>query len=231
MKKMMKFALVALALSLVAPVMADEDEGSVGYTPVAVALWSPVQLPWGQGNWDVFGLDLGIFYTDVAKMYGYNFAAAGTCREDVIGLTTTAIFNYANSDVYGVRAGLGVNMCNGTVYGLEAGGFGYHRKIYGADIEFLGTMQEEACGLLIGGIVNLTEKETSGCTIAIGVNLAPKAYGAQIAGVFNQTEELHGCQIGLVNYARECPCGFQIGVVNIIMDNQVKVLPLVNGYF
>jgi hypothetical protein len=63
------------------------------------------------------------------------------------------------------------------------------------------------------------------------VNLAEKAYGCQVAGVFNMTDELHGCQIGLVNYARECPWGFQIGLVNLIMDNKVKVLPFVNGYF
>ena len=45
------------------------------------------------------------------------------------------------------------------------------------------------------------------------------------------TEELHGAQISLVNYADYCPSGFQIGLVNIIMSNQIKVLPLVNGYF
>lgn len=231
MKKMIKFGMLALALALVAPAMAAEDEGAIGYTPVAVSLWSPVQLPWGMGNWDVFGLDLGIFYNDVAKMYGYDFAIATTTRDDMIGLATSGLFNFANTDVYGMRVTFGGNVCNGTLYGLDVGGLGYHRKIYGADIEFLGTMQQEACGLLIGGVINLTEKESTGCTIAIGVNLAPKAYGCQIAGVFNQAEELHGCQIGVVNFARECPWGFQIGVVNIIMDNQVKVLPLVNGYF
>ena len=49
--------------------------------------------------------------------------------------------------------------------------------------------------------------------------------------MFNYTDELHGCQIALVNFARECPWGFQIGLVNIIMDNKIKVLPIVNGYF
>ena len=72
--------------------------------------------------------------------------------------------------------------------------------------------------------------------VAVGIdgnalNIADKAYGAQVALAYNQADELHGCQIGLVNYCRECPWGFQIGIVNIILDNKVKVLPIINGYF
>ena len=40
-----------------------------------------------------------------------------------------------------------------------------------------------------------------------------------------------GCQIGVVNYAKECPWGFQIGLVNIIMENVIPVLPIVNASF
>ena len=92
-------------------------------------------------------------------------------------------------------------------------------------------MCQRLTGAAVSLVFTMAEEETYGCTIAGGVNLAPKAYGCQVAGVFNMTDELHGCQIGLVNYARECPWGFQIGLVNIILDNKVKVLPIVNGYF
>ena len=44
-------------------------------------------------------------------------------------------------------------------------------------------------------------------------------------------EELHGAQIGIVNFAKECPWGFQIGLVNIIMENVIPVLPIVNASF
>jgi hypothetical protein len=45
------------------------------------------------------------------------------------------------------------------------------------------------------------------------------------------TEELRGAQIGLVNYASTCSAGFQLGLVNLIMDNQIPVLPIFNCYF
>ena len=114
---------------------------------------------------------------------------------------------------------------------MDAGGFGYHNEIYGIDLELIGTMQKKITGFDAGLVFNLTEDESCGLNIAGGVNMAKTAYGCQIAGVFNYTDELHGCQIALVNFARECPWGFQIGLVNIIMDNKIKVLPIVNGYF
>ena len=92
-------------------------------------------------------------------------------------------------------------------------------------------MCQRLTGAAVSLVFTMVDEESCGCTIAGGVNLAPKAYGCQVAGVFNMTDELHGCQIGLVNYARECPWGFQIGLVNIILDNKVKVLPIINGYF
>lgn len=242
MNKMMKLGVAALALAVAVPAFADEDEdeaiiraqhgGAVGYTAVSFALASPVALPWGIGRWDVFGLDLGILYADVVKMYGIGIGGlASTTRGDMIGLDVGGLFNYTDKDVYGIRATLGAEICNGTVYGLDAGGFGYHRKVVGADIELVGTMQEEIVGFEASVVGNLTDKESCGLVIAGGINLARVSYGCQIAGIFNQTEELHGCQIGLVNMARECPWGFQIGLINIIMDNKLKVLPIVNAYF
>jgi hypothetical protein len=45
------------------------------------------------------------------------------------------------------------------------------------------------------------------------------------------TKELNGAQVGLINYTEDCPAGFQIGLVNIILQNKIKFLPFVNGYF
>ena len=233
MNKFTKIVAAAAVLALAVPSFAaeEEEEGPVGWTPFAISLASPVQLPWGIGNWDVFGIDLGVFYNDVWHMYGLDIALATTVRGDTRGLVLSGLFNYAARDIYAIRATLGANISSGALYGMDAGGFGYHNEIYGIDIEFIGTMQKKITGFDTSLIFNLTETESCGCNIVGGVNMAKTAYGCQIAGVFNYTEELHGCQIGLVNFARECPWGFQIGLANIIMDNKIKVLPIVNGYF
>lgn len=235
MNRTFKLGIVALALAAISPVFAQEeeyDEGPVGWTPVAVGLATPVQLPWGLDRWDVFGLDLNVFYSDAPKMYGIDVGGlAAVTRDDMAGLQVSGLFNLGCKDVYGIRATLGLNMCARTVYGADLGLIGYRNELNGLDVHFLGSASREVCGLQIGGLANVTAVESYGCTIAGIANVAKTAYGLQLAIIFNMTDELHGAQIGLVNYADYCPNGFQIGLVNIIMSNKVKVLPLVNGYF
>ncbi|MGN0855590.1 MAG: hypothetical protein ACI4R9_08735 [Kiritimatiellia bacterium] len=236
MKHMFKVGIASLALAAMVPAYAEENEtvgeGAIGWTPIAVGLATPVQLPWGLNRWDVFGLDLNVFYSDAPKVYGLDVGGFATAvREDNIGLTVSALFNLACKDVYGFRATLGLNMCARTVYGVDAGLIGLRNTINGLDVHFLGSAQHNICGLQISGLANVTAVESYGATMAGIANLAKTAYGLQFAGLFNMTDELHGCQVALVNYADFCPNGFQIGLVNIIMSNQIKVLPLVNGHF
>ena len=239
MKKSLKFGLAALAVAAVTPVFAAEEEEAateyeaIGWTPIAIGIASPVQLPWGRAVWDVFGLDLNILYSDAPKMYGLGIGGiAMATRDDMMGLQISALCNWATKDVGGMRVTLGGNIAYGNTYGVEGGLFGYRQgEFWGWDTEFLGSYEDYMWGLEIAGICNITMEQSYGAAIAIGGNYAKKAYGLQLGAVFNFTDELHGCQIGLVNYARECPWGFQIGLVNMIMDNRIKVLPILNGYF
>lgn len=235
MNRFVKVGIAALALAVVSPAVAQEaevEDGAVGWTPFAIGLVSPVQLPWGCAQWDVFGLDLGLLYMDNAKVYGIGVnGIAGRNRGDVMGLYVSGLCNYTEADVYGIRTTLGVNIAKGSGYGLEAAGFSYRKNFQGIDCNFLGAMQEKIVGLQLGGLANVSRVQSYGLTCALGVNIATTAYGCQVAGIFNMTEELHGAQIGVVNFAEQCPWGFQVGLVNIIMDNTIKVLPIVNGYF
>lgn len=241
-KNSLKFGLMSLALAASCAVFAQdaqrdvtpvEDEGAVGWTPIAIGLASPVQLPWGSAQWDVFGLDLGILWADAPKMYGLGIGGvAMATRDDMIGMQVSGLCNWATKDVCGMRATLGLNATYGTTYGFEAGCFAYRpADMWGVDVELLGSYLKNFWGWQIGGIVNFTTEQSYGWSLCVGGNMARVAYGCQTAGIFNFTDELHGCQIGLVNFAERCPWGFQIGLVNIIMDNKVKVLPLVNCYF
>jgi hypothetical protein len=235
MNRIVKVGLAALALAVVSPAFAQEaevDEGPVGWTPFAIGLVSPVQMPWGCANWDVFGLNLGLLYTDAPKVYGLSVdGVAHRNRDDLIGVGVSGLCNYNAKDVYGLRATLGANICRGTTYGVDLGMFGYRKEFWGFDAEFLGSMQDTMYGIQMGLLANVSRDMSYGWSIVGGVNIAEKAYGCQSAIVFNMAQELHGAQIGLVNFAEQCPWGFQIGLVNIIMDNTIKVLPIVNGYF
>ena len=240
MKKSVKFGIVALALAAVVPSFAEnadvETESeyeAIGWTPIAVSLCSPVQIPWGSHTWDVFGLNLGILWSDTPKMYGLGLGTLAMAnRDDVMGLETTAFCNWATKDVYGMRVTLGANIAFGTTYGVDMGAFAYRPgDMWGWDTEFLGTYTKNVWGLQIAGLINLTTEQSYGCSIAVGGNMAKVAYGCQIGGIFNFADELHGAQIGIVNFAKECPWGFQVGLVNIIMENVIPVLPIVNASF
>ena len=234
-RKLAKFAIAAAALAMFAPLYAQEEEvpeGTVGWTPIAIGIATPVQLPWGLNRWDVYGLDLNLFYSDAPEMIGLDIGGlAEVTREESKGVMIGTLLNLACKDVYGVRLGVGINYAIHDVYGVELGLIGIRQNIKGVDLELLGTAQRNVSGFQLGGLANVTSEQSYGCTLAVGCNLARKAYGLQFAAIFNMTEELHGCQIALVNFADDCPNGFQVGLVNIIMSNTVKVLPLVNGYF
>ena len=240
MKKSIKFGIVALAMSAFTPAFAEnadvevENEyEAIGWTPIAVSLCSPVQIPWGSHTWDVFGLNLGILWSDTPKMYGLGLGTIAMAnRDDMFGLGITACCNWNTKDVYGMRVSPGANIAFGTIYGVDVGAFSYRPgDMWGWDTEFLGNYGSKFWGLQIAGLINLSTEQSYGCSIAVGGNMAKVAYGCQVGGIFNFADELHGCQIGVVNFAKECPWGFQIGLVNIIMENMIPVLPIVNASF
>ena len=238
MNRTVKFGLAALAIAALAPAGAQESETvgeeSVGWTPIAIGLATPVQLPCGINRWDVNGLDINLFYADTPVMNGLMIGGlAATTREDLCGWQISGLCNYNGGDVYGIRTTLGLNLARKSVYGFDAGlaGIALEGDVKGLSIHFLGAGQNNMTGLQIGGIANVSMIESYGCSIAGGANIAKVAYGFQGAIVFNMCEELHGAQLALVNYADYCPNGFQIGLVNIIRSNVIPVLPFVNGHF
>ena len=182
------FALTAVVSVFAADVEAEEAEAqetqAVGWTPFALSIASPVQLPWGLAKWDVFGLDLGIFYNDSPNVYGLDVSLANTVREEFAGLALGGLFNFSQGDAYGMRGTLGVNMSNASVYGFDAGGIGIHRNIYGVDAELVCGIQENIVGAQFSLICNLTKEESYGATFS-GVNIAKTAYGAQVGFLYN----------------------------------------------
>ena len=236
MNRTIKFAFAALALTAATPVVAQESQTKpdepVGWTPIALGIATPVQLPWGLNRWDVYGLDVNLFYSDAPEMIGLDVGGlASVVRQEMKGLQVGGLFNFNAENVYGMRATLGLNLARHSVYGFDAGLLSFSENVCGLDVHFLGAAQRNITGLQVSGLANVTDVQSYGCTIAGVCNLARTSYGLQLALIYNMTDELHGAQIALVNFADYCPNGFQIGLVNIILSNKVKVLPFVNGYF
>lgn len=234
-------AFAAMSLSVLAnaeaePVESEPQRGgepfeSYGWTALAIGLATPVQIPWGIKKWDVFGLDVNLGYSDAPLMYGWEVALGGnTARKTFMGLQTAIGFNFSNKDAYGVAASL-FNMNNQEFYGISVDAAGYNRKVYGLEVNFLGSAIDEVMGgLEVSLLGNFIRGELYGAQLALGANLTRNMNGFQCA-IYNQTALLWGLQLGLVNYASACDHGMQIGLVNIIMDNQIPVLPFVNWYF
>lgn len=240
MNKMLKIGVAALAISAVCPAFAETvdvaeeetDSSVIGFTPVAVGLATPVQLPWGLNRWDVFGIDFNLFYSDAPKMYGIDFGGLATLtRDTTIGLVVGGLGNISFADIYGLRATCGINYTEKSVWGAEVGLIGVRDELVGLDVNLLGSFQQKVCGVQVSGLANFSKVKSHGLDAAGIANIAETAYGLQLALVFNMTKELHGAQVGLINYTEDCPSGFQIGIVNIILQNRIKFLPIVNGYF
>ena len=83
---------------------------------------------------------------------------------------------------------------------------------------------------LQNALVTVNESKVMGVQ-AGWINLAHgEVTGAQL-GLYNQVEDLHGLQFGLVNNARHISKGLQIGLVNIAKNGWFPVMVLVNGRF
>ena len=235
MNRMLKFGIVAAAIASAVPSFAqdvEEEEGPIGWTPIALGIATPVQLPWGLNRWDVYGLDLNLFYSDAPKMYGLDIGGlAELTRNTAKGLLIGGLANVAFENVYGLRATFGLNYCEKDVYGADLGLVGFRDTLHGLDVNFLASYQTEVCGMQVSGLANVSTVESYGLNVAGLANLSRTAYGLQLALLFNYTKELHGAQISLINYTEDCPSGFQLGLVNIIMQNRIKFLPIFNGYF
>ena len=238
----MKSGLFALALAAFAvqPVLAQEaekeyagapDAKSYGYTVLAVGLATPATLPWGF-DWDIFGLDVNLLYSDCNKMYGIEVGGlANVARLDMYGIQAAAAFNLANRDAVGIMASC-FNMCNRTAYGLSVDVLGMNREFEGLSVDGLMSMTDASFyGLDVAGLANAVREDMWGWQIAIGATFARRVHGLQTSVVLNMTDELRGAQVGVVNYAATASAGFQVGIVNLIMDNQVPFIPIFNCYF
>lgn len=119
------------------------------------------------------------------------------------------------------------------MFGLQLNlAYGECRSLRGVQVAGIANVAvSEMRGVQAAFLFDYTPHDAWGWQFAIGGTYANRVFGLQSALGINFTKELHGAQIGIVNYAEMCPGGFQIGLVNIIMQNQVPLIPFFNCYF
>jgi hypothetical protein len=197
-----------------------------------LTLGAPVGSPYDQIN----GLTLGLFTTAPAGRI--NGAAIGTVyvpSNETNGLVFSGFMMDYAADITGIAlAGLWLNGSDLKPTTIKGVGFGgYLAKVphfEGMLVSGLAAMAKEATGIMIGGgysrlirlkgaalggLITLVHGEAHGVMIGgIGTSAA-KMTGLAVGGLINETGELHGVQIGLVNCADNNPKYF-------------KCLPLIN---
>ena len=204
--------------------------GAIGWTPVQAGIFAPVSIPWGF-DWDVKGFDIDLFYIETVKLQGLGISGiASRARDGQDGLLISGVCNWTDSDVRGIDVTLGANLGFADVYGVSIATFGMRNLMKGMDVNLLAGCQKDFVGWQTSGVCNFTEGSSTGASFALALNMAKIEKGLQVAAI-NSAEELRGVQIGAINIAHESPWGLQIGVINIILDNKIKILPIVNGYF
>lgn len=225
----------APALDASADGAAEEYQGgpvpkSYGYTVLAVGLGTPLTLPWGF-DWDIFGLEANVVYSDCNKMYGLQVSGLGNvARNDVRGIQAACAFNYANRGARGAMVGA-VNMCNSTFAGVSVDVVGCNRKFKGVSVDAGLSMTDSSFyGFSAAGLGSAVREDMWGWQIGLGATFARRVHGFQ-TGIFNMTDDLRGAQLGLVNYSATASAGFQVGLLNFIMDNSVPMLPIFNCCF
>jgi hypothetical protein len=131
----------------------------------------------------------------------------------------------------GVGAGTGDNF-SGFGFGLVGMGCGDH--LQGIAIGGIGAGAPKVTGLAIGG-VGVGGKEFTGAAFAIGTVRIENngVFKGGALSAFNQIKgRQNGITFGIVNYAYELH-GIQIGLINYVRDNPLllKMMPLINFNF
>ena len=170
----------------------------------------------------------------LAVLFAVLFAAApvfagdsGIFKLSLWGDIAAALPNNTQK-VTGLVLGIGAN--TDTVYGLQWDFIASTaHEVRGVNAAWIYTKADVVYGLQ-ESIVAINESEMIGLQGG-WINLAHGTVtGAQI-GIYNQVEDLHGLQLGLVNNARHISKGLQLGIVNIAKNGWFPVMVLVNGRF
>ncbi len=185
---------------------------------------------------DVSGINIGgIGVGSGGRLSGVNIGIFGVgASDDITGINFGGFGLGSGGDITGLNVGLFGLGAAGRINGINVGGIGLGagERISGFSLALIGIGSPEISGITLTSGVAGAEKMT-GFTVALAslrireafTGVALSAYndirGKQtglVIGLVNRADELHGVQLGLINYVRSNP-GFR------------RILPVINFNF
>jgi hypothetical protein len=163
---------------------------------------------------DVYGAHVAGFYNYVGNemLYTQITAGANIVGNNMYGVQIAGVHNRTGKIMHGVQIGGLYNYNQGTTYGLQLCGIANHTKDHTTGVQF-------------GGIANIARGSVDGIQFAGLTNQSDQIRGAQISLV-NIASDVRGAQIGAVNIAGNVT-GSQVGLVNISKDIQGEAVGLI----
>lgn len=177
----------------------------------------------------------GLGLVSQGDMRGIHIGGLATVTQgDLTGLNFGGLATVTQGDLTGLNVGGLATVTQGEVSGINVSG--------------LATVAEgDVRGLTVSGLANVASDRLSGLAVTVGVNVAPETQGIAIAAARLRTETLtglsvagynqvlgiqRGITIGLYNKADELH-GVQLGLLNFAGNNRgpARWLPILNMHF
>ena len=169
-----------------------------------------------------------------AQIEGVEFGAVSNfIQNSVYGFQAAGVSNIVGKDVVGFQAAGVVNLTLGDVKGGQASGVvnhvkGKHTGVMAAGVVNIteGISKNDTIKGLktqLSGVTNIHLKDTSNIQIAGVWNQAEQVKGIQISGLYNYTKKLNGLQIGIVNIADTIETGLPVGLINVVKTGYRKL--------
>jgi hypothetical protein len=134
---------------------------------------------------------------------GINFAGLGVVSEGTVaGINLAGLGLVAERGIHGLNGALLGVVTEGQLRGITVTGLGAvaERDMIGLTIGGLGVVSDRAIQGVAAALLKVDTRELRGISIAGWTRVRQEQRGLSI-GLFNQAEELHGVQLGVLNFA------------------------------
>ena len=188
-----------------------------------------LDLPYGNNNGSLFGVDLGVVGVLSERMRGLQLTGFN-CDDyaSVDGVQLGVIAN-RDKDFHGVQISGIVNWNEDNSAGVQIGTVNYGGEFSGFQIGGISWMVAGFSGVSFDAML-ASRNDFTGWSLA-GFNYGLKdVAGAQMGGINVAAETSKGLQLGFVNFAKHHE-GVQLGLLNINSAGFLPCFPFVNFNF